>query len=69
MKFILLATTLLMRGSAAQQVVNEAAADDQVVSAALKNILPSPIEYTVHNDVAILYNTPLAFDEFWSQLR
>lgn len=35
----------------------------------MKASLPSPIEYTVFNEVSIVHNTKLKFDEFWAQLE
>ena len=35
----------------------------------LKKHLPSQIEYTRFNDVAIVYNTPVDFYEFWDELQ
>ena len=41
----------------------------QEASKWLKKYLPSQIEYTPFNEVAIVYNTKVDFYEFWEQLQ
>jgi len=30
--------------------------------------IPSPMEFTVYNEVSIVHNTKMKFEEFWNEL-
>ena len=48
---------------------NAVFAKEDSVAPWLKKHLSSPIEYTAYNEVAIVYNTKISFDEFWKELK
>ena len=50
-------------------IINIVYAADDSVAPWLSKYLSSPIEYNVHNEVAIVYNTKINFDEFWKEIK
>ena len=68
MKYIILVGSLLINLVVAHSIANDFIEQDYTDFSWIDNYIPSKIEYTSDNQVAIVSQTQLIFDAFWTEL-